>query len=110
MLFEQLDRNGAGSGTEAPIGLLKGDDVGPKLVEDVDRPFRTPPPIGADRLADIVARYADHRGAGVESRALARKPALKSVGPFVVEPAKRVVERLGGLVRCRRDGVLDSLG
>ena len=110
MFFEQRNRDRAGPRPEAPIGLLKGDDVGAELVQDVDRPFRTAPPIGADRLADIVAGDADHCGSRLKSRSDPRKRSFNSVGSFVVEPPKGMVERLGRFVRCGRDGILYALG
>src|SRR5688572_11736615 len=104
--FEQLHRERAGAGPETPVGLLKRDDVGAELVENVDRPFGTAAPVGPDGLSDIVTGYADHRGSAVASRVHPRKPGLKSMRPFIFETAERMIQGLGRLVGGRRDRIL----
>jgi hypothetical protein len=45
---------------EAAIGLLQRDDIGIDLAQHLERAFGPAPPIGADRLAHIVAGDLDH--------------------------------------------------
>src|SRR3546814_14602745 len=66
MLLDHVDWQRAHPRPEASIRFLKRDDIGVELVQHLDRPVRTPPPVGADRFAHIVTGDQDHRGSSCE--------------------------------------------
>ena len=59
---DQLVRNRRAAPAEAPIRLLKRDDVGVDLMEHVEHPLRIAPPVEPNRLAHIVRRDGDAGG------------------------------------------------
>ncbi len=59
---DQVGGQGRGSQAQPLVGLLQGQDVGPRVVGDPQDPGRIPPPIQPHSLADIVAGQPDEPG------------------------------------------------